>query len=440
MHRSLRFPKRESVVAALLSVALFSFAAVDVRYLSSIFTDTSRWTVLLIYVGVLLFSVRRADVAFLFASAPSFWLVPLVGLILLSPLWSIVPMLSLAKGYAYLVVAISFLLGGVWCARRISSEMVLKIFYPLVALALLAGLGGTDDPRSVLQANDVVSLYRGLTSNPNYLGLITICCLPAVMQATFTLRVKFDRRSVLAMSSYLVLVGMLISTYSRASILAAAALHLVYAVSCGSKTLARALVAAALGSWIAASILPQAVADLELRYVYKGAADNEELFYSREEAWDESLTAARDAGLWGIGFGASSGYTDFVLGANTANYGREKGNGTLAQIEEIGILGACLFWGLVTSVLWKALRAGSKEPRRSMNRAALAAAGGGIFALLVNAQFEAWILSPGAAATPVFWTLVGLTISLSAKHQRDRRGKISAVRKTAVAVNAKGFS
>ena len=166
-------------------------------------------------------------------------------------------------------------------------------------------------------------------------------------------------------------------------------------------------------------IAPQILDDLSLQFIQKGNTEVS-VFYSREVLFVESLEAARAGGVIGIGHGVSYGFSEFSLGQGSAQYGREKGNIILAMIEELGWVGLLLFVGMLLSIVFSLVSAIRVAITRE-DRTILFLVLGVILALLVHAQFEAWLLAPGAAATPVFWAFVGVASELSKRIRKKAR-------------------
>jgi cell division protein FtsW (lipid II flippase) len=164
---------------------------------------------------------------------------------------------------------------------------------------------------------------------------------------------------------------------------------------------------------------PQVMDDLVLQFIQKG--NNEEAaYYSREVLFAESLEAAGAGGAIGLGHGVSFGFSDYSFGQGSAQYGREKGNIILAMIEELGWVGLLLFVGMLLSIILSLVSAIRVATSRE-DRINLFIVLGTILALLVHAQFEAWLLAPGAGATPVFWAFVGVASELSRRIRKEAR-------------------
>lgn len=404
-----------------LGLGLLAFAAVDVRYANFIFTSGTRWVLLLALVLILavrgrLFlgltgGVGRIAAAFLF-------------LIALSSIWSLVPELSWPKSLAYVAVALAFSAGGAYYAGQVDRSRVLRVFWPLIAVALLAGVGGTVREGASLQMNEVITIYRGLTSNPNFLGILVLCGLPALLW-----EVHLPRRSKWGRAAVLLLLGsclaILLHTYSRASILSCGVLGLFYLYGSGLRRYGAMLALVVLGGVLFAIALPDSAKELEVRYLYKGDSGAESLFNSRTDVWGASVQGAGEGGVFGLGFGVSAGYTEFGGGFNSVGYGREKGNVSLAILEEVGVAGFLLYFGLSMALLARLAKA-ARRAQSPDDRLLLILILGGLVSLTLNSQFEAWSIAPGAAATPVYWALIGIGLRLSRKVLLESRSVASA--------------
>lgn len=391
---------------AALALALFAFAGAGVTYVNLVFTPATRWLTLLILLFILVLNGR---IFILFNRKRVLPIIFFLGYALASMIWSEVIDLSLTKSLAYSVSVLAFGSAGAFWAQRCNERNALRILWPLAMLVLISSAFGSALDSAVVKMNESALLYRGLTGNSNYLGMLCLAVLPLGLWE-FHSR---DRRGVKKYASILLLIGiflLLITTQSRASMLGAAVVCIAFLWGARLERYFIFLVIMTFGALLMPLILPEFTESLINRYVYKGAGEN--LLHTREAAWALSFDAAQAGGLYGLGFGVAYGETNFNVGFSIGGYGREKGNTLLAIAEELGLIGVVLYLLLVGSVLLRifSVAAIMNHPNR---RILLAICGGAIAGFVVNSQFESWWLGPGAALTPVFWGMVGIGLALA---------------------------
>jgi O-antigen ligase len=352
-----------------------------------------------------------------------------VGLLVftvLSTAWSSVPLLSGSKSIMFLLVALVYSSAGALWMRYAPRKNAMDVLWPLALLGFVAGAGGAVDPRALVSMNETVQLYRGLAFNSNFLGMLLMGALPLPLwrmsQPKISTREKWFY--------YVILVGMLqllMSTFSRASMLGAGILIAFYIMGRGVSRFMLTFLALPIMLFAAPAIFPEQTVNLVAQYVYKGSDPDAGVLASREEAWNASYEGAIQGGLLGLGYGVSYGYSDFSLGLASSDYGREKANLFLAIVEESGIVGLVLFVGMLLSLLRRGLAA-TTVVRSANDRILLFLLAGYIVALTVHAQFEAWMYSPGGALTPVFWAAAGMLTRLRLEVFRTRSAHIRAHR------------
>jgi hypothetical protein len=308
-------------------------------------------------------------------------------------------------------------------------EHIFALLLPMAVLVVVSALAGAAAGTDALRTNETTTLYRGLTSNPNFLGILVVCVLPAALWEVY--RQDTSRfRKLLAYALLASLTVMLISSYSRAGILAALIIAFFFLFGAGLKRYSAAIAIALAALTILIVAFPGGLAHIESRYIYKGASKDASLFQSRESVWQASYTAALNGGPFGFGFGVASedaerGLEQDQIEISSSHYGREKGNSTLALVEELGWVGLMA----LALVLWTFGQRAVESVRLSQIRedkliAALIL--GTALALLTNAQFEAWFLAPGSAAAPVFWLFFGLGLGFRERIERTTRKNRSA--------------
>jgi hypothetical protein len=400
--------KKSRFLLALIGMSLVAFAAVDVRYIGSVFNHSVRWGFLVVILIVLLhrgvLGLKIHGFAKLIAIIYLLW-------VFLSTLWSLVPLLSLAKAIANASVMLAFTSAGYVWVRAVGPKHAMLLFAPMTALAMLVSVLGATTPEATINAGAVL-LYSGLAYNPNLLGILIIMSLPwAIM--------KFDKQRHLPVESRLfslalaaALLAIVVLTGARSSILAVGIATLIYVLYAGfGRYVIIVFFAATLGLAITTAF--PFVLEKLWGVVAKGTQESGDILVSRRGVWADSLDGATEGGWLGVGYGVSAGETSFELGVVAAQYGREKGNSALAVVEELGLVGFTFYFllsiGLLVGFFSAASRTGSRQVRIG-----LAIVSGAMIGLIANSQFEAWWTAPGAPASPFFWALVGVGTGLRA--------------------------
>ena len=149
-----------------------------------------------------------------------------------------------------------------------------------------------------------------------------------------------------------------------------------------------------------------------------------DILATRTTLWEPSFEAAKIGGVWGIGFGNS--HPNIQI-ANKSNYDedkrvyiREKGNGTLALIEETGIIGWTLFFIPIIYLFKKISKTLRKESNLDLKYIAKIILTF-LIMFLIHSNFEAWFTAIGSTAMPMFLILMYAAIfKLSGnKEQQD---------------------
>jgi O-antigen ligase len=222
-----------------------------------------------------------------------------------------------------------------------------------------------------------------------------------------------------------VMLQLLVSTLSRASLLGAGILIAFFFVGRGVGRFTLVSVGVLVTLLAVPAFFPEQTADFVAQYIYKGSDPAAGVLASREETWDASYEGALRGGVFGLGYGVSFGYEDYSLGLTSSEYGREKANLLLAIVEENGFVGLGLFLSMLLSLLRRGIAA-IPAARAANDRLLLFLLVGYIVALTAHAQFEAWMYSPGAALTPAFWAATGMLTRLSLEVFRTNSVRIRA--------------
>ena len=407
----------------LLALGLIATAGPSVNYINTILNSGVRWLVLL---SIISFLILKNKLFIGFRGASLVYALALLTLAAFSTIWSTVPQLSGSKSATFFAVAVAYSSAGAYWLQRARRKSAMNVLWPLAVLALIASLGGTLETAATVQMNETVALYRGLTFNSNFLGMLILATLPLPLWRMSQSAISVKERWFY----YILLASMLLilaSTFSRASMLGAGILIFFYVMGRGMSRFILVLLGGILILLAAPAFFPDQTADFVAQYIYKGGDATEGLLASREDTFNASLEGALQGGVFGLGYGVSYGFDDFSVGFASSGYGREKANLFLAIVEETGIVGLGLFLGMLLSLLGQGYAAinGARDQNTKLLLYLLV---GYIVGLTVHAQFEAWMFSPGAALSPAFWAAIGMLTQLSREILRKRSVKGRALR------------
>jgi O-antigen ligase len=326
--------------------------------------------------------------------------------------WSQVPTLSLLKVAALAVSVMAFIGGGRAWVRRMQPEHPINYLLPVLGAALFAVVFSRGHPEHL--KNGVV-LYRGLTGNPNYLGILAAASLPVPLYESYLAWRSNDRRRQIIWTGVAALImAALWWSASRASILCALFIvaAFIVVVTPGRRSMAALLVlVGAVSIWIAAPEVEQGVYE---RVVVKSSAHGD-AFFSRRMTWERTYDAAKQGGVLGLGYGVSAGFNDFSVGLTANRYGREKGNAQLGVWEETGLIGLALY-GLLLLAMSLELGTAYKHITNQDQRVEYVLLLGLLVGLIAQSVFEAWWSSPGSLESCVFWSTAGVAAGLAKRY------------------------
>ena len=390
----------------LFPLGVMAFVAPVVMYFNLVFTTDTRWLVAaalaLVMVGAgRAFSVLRHPVGLAIAGYVS-WCV-------LTSSWSEVAELTLLKSGALAVVGLGLFAGGQYWVVRLGWARSLDYLFPLLILALFAGVFGQ---QAIEQSSEGLNLYEGLTSNPNMLGSLMNMAVPLLLWQSYSSRGS-RTQLILWLGLLGVVLGVLLLSVSRASIIAALITCAMFLAVVGIKRNALLYALAAVLLIGTFKALPDVNETLEQRYVRKVPEGTEaDILDSRQELWEESYEQALKGGFVGGGYGVTIGDTDFAGGLTAVGYGREKGNSQLAIVEETGIVGLVLYVILLVTLFRNAtlpLRQSIDPDMKVMGAILLGALAG----QTAQSLFEAWWVAPGSPESAYFWAMSGVATGLS---------------------------
>ena len=393
-------------------LATFAFVGLQVKYVGLVFTPTTRWIFLLLLLGHLV--IRRR---FLMGLNSAFGVSLLAYCIwcMLTSIWSEVPELSVAKSTAFVLVSLTFVSAGYFWVEKRSNANAIGYLIPIAILTLCAGLMGNSEAKI---GGTNLKIYGGLT-HPNALGAMIVMSLPVLLWIAYK-----ERKKPLARWIWVALVAValavLIRTVSRASILGAAMVLILFLMSLKIRVTAfySLLIMGAL--LIAASVDAELIHATYHDYLLKGQTEKKGILFSRERVWDKSYENAIAGGWFGAGYGVTIGDTVFEGGLTAQAYGREKGNTELAIVEETGMVGLTLYVILLLTLFTPLISAYIGEKDRDA-KVVLGLITGGLCGITVTSLFEAWWVAPGSPESAFFWGLAGVGLCLAEKSRRASR-------------------
>jgi O-antigen ligase len=320
-----------------------------------------------------------------------------------------------------------FLAAGHAWASRGNPRGLFSYLAPVLAVALFAGF--FDRGAAIEMGN--IEIYKGLTGNPNYLGVLEAMALPLAIWLAY----ENWRRPAWRIVSLLVVAALLLALWfagSRSAFLCVLAISVgaFWALTTNQRLLSIGLVGAAVVGVMV--LVPTIQHSVSVRVINKGQAEGGVLF-SRKLVWAESYDHAKQGGLFGVGYGATAGATDLSVksrGLTSFGYGREKGNSQLAVWEETGLIGLGLYAILMVSIVGTVASAW-RLARDSGSRLQLGLLLGTMVGLFIQSVFEAWWVAPGSVEFAYFFATLGVASGLvnrlredaamAARGQRGRR-------------------
>jgi O-antigen ligase len=260
--------------------------------------------------------------------------------------------------------------------------------------------------------------------NPNSLGAVMgVAVIPVLLWAYITAKTAMRRRRLavgLAFASLL-----LLSSFSRAAIGAAAVSCLVLCVGLRQyRLLAKGFAAAVVLAIAAAMLLPQPTDTPQYdgsepvgnMFLYKGHAEGGVLA-SRRGVWEETLDVIKENPWFGSGFGTSVTADDMTKLAFAKTHIdswiiREHGNSYLEITEWVGLLGVVPFYSLVLLTARNVGSVYSWMRRTGDGFSPAVPAAAVVTAGLVHAAFEDWMFAVGYYVCVFFWTMAFLLVDV----------------------------
>jgi hypothetical protein len=388
----------------------------------------------------------RLDPAYLLAAA-------LTGLALLSSAWSSKPELTFARS-----ASLALLLGAAAAAAIGASgrpESMRRILDAVLVAAAAVGVGGLlvlafAHDRAVQGATaQEPARYQGLGGGPNTATMLLAVALPLAAYAA--LRPGTRIRRLAAAGAFLLLLGSIVASGSRGSLLAACVglgvLAALAAVGTRRKLLAVGAVAAVAIAAVLVARLPQPDPSVPARpgtatpssfAPAAGYLDANEVRRLQEDvgrpaagepgdtsrsllggsgraqAWAGAIGLAADRPLVGYAFGLE---TDVFVDRYLEHGSNQPENSYVGLFLQLGTLGLVLFLGLVVLLLLAASRAlrGARPPARLLT----AAATGAFVAGLALALTQSFVYAAGNNASLAVWLCAFLLPAAAAATDAD---------------------
>jgi hypothetical protein len=325
------------------------------------------------------------------------------------------PTVSLLKSISLLLLA-GFLLFMPPVIQRFYPHIgikkyILRMFlYLAIAIVLSNGIYYLIRPFSTIGFHSSGSLlggrFRGWFVTPNGIGaLYGIFFLPILGFEVGKHRTGVAKIGLIFV--FLLATIQLLVSQSRAGILAGITSLLVLILG-PKKWASRIMILGMLGLLIFSIYLFSPHDNLILRFIYRN--ELELIGSGRLPVWIATWKRFLARPLFGSGLGvADTGSVVDRLVFATGGYSIEKGNSYLAALEELGLVGVTV---LITTILVPVLRAcwrelnlkqvSSSQDKSNLVIVAIVTAG------LVNATFEAWLLSAGGILGFSYWIIASL--------------------------------
>ena len=387
---------------------------------------------LTIYILLALTSIKRININFKLLAV--FFLFPVYSL--LTSLWSVYPLITLQRSL-YLILLYTGILSAVYLYKKYLPVKGIEFLIPaniLILVISLISLVLAIPENSWTGGNG--KGFMGFAGHQNTLASAVLFTLPGIVYLWIRKRNvegEFKQKNynshswslshwnkknfvpvILLLAANIILI---VLTYSRAVMLAVGIgllLYLILTKSYKTFLFGFLLVLSIVIMFFNIQSVNQSISQILSKHGWN-------ILAARTVLWQPSFEAAKLGGVNGLGYGVSS--PDIILPEGTGSYYkgniyiREKGNSTLALIEETGVIGLIFF---IMPLVFVFIRRndtrypipddknlfGIKHPESSILIASSAA-------FILHAQFEAWWVGPGSIQFPMFLIYIGLFYSTS---------------------------
>lgn len=384
----------------LLSAVLLIFMAPAVRFMAPISPGLMRWVLVLACSSCALMFFRKSFARFYQTRVGGGMLVFSIWC-LVTVIWSEYSQLTLTKAIGQFLVLLGVTVVSYEWASKAKIKLILDPLFAAMAMVMAAGILGHGQAQATIGQ---VSLYRGLTTNPNVFGtmLAIVACLIIwrVYQSFFTRKERVMTYAWLL--AFLAVLYFLYQAGSRAAIgmfvITLFTVLLVQSLSRRIKLISIVFIIL----FLVLFAYPSVYIEVVDRLVYKttdelAMSSNRDILYTREEPWEESYKAAIAGGILGVGYGVHYGAerTLSESAITSVGYGREKGNSQMAVIEEVGWVGLSIYF-LALIAWFKAMLRSLKYARNQHEKTLIGIIVGGVLGVNFQSVFEQWWVSPGS--------------------------------------------
>ena len=397
---------KKGFINLILPFTLFSFMGSFVKYINVFANANLRWISSFILLIAVLSNTKFINK---FKKPEIFLHLILCFWFILSSFWSDYAIITIYKSIAYSLVSISIFFATSHWAEKKDLKNKLDFMIICLFLALIACMAGTIDSSisNYINLSTAFTVYSGIVNNPNALGAMILMVLPfCLWKITISRGIIFK-----IVWSFFIIVLTLTAflSYARSSLIGIVLLLLIYLFSRKkSKIIISLITSLSIVSIIFLTF--QTADDLIIdRYIYKSFDRGGTILFSREENWRDSFEAAKEGGLFGAGFGVAIGSENVSIkgfSASASGYGREKGNGILAIIEESGLIGLGLATWFNFYVLLTARRA-YIITKNFQERTLLTILCGALFSISIFGFGEAYIVAPGTFEFAIYFAYLG---------------------------------
>lgn len=322
---------------------------------------------------------------------------------LLTSLWSLYPMVSLQRSFGFTLIILTLIITSfVWYhynRNYFGSLLYINIIIVLISLFSVI----FNYPNNVWSLNNVEG-FHSIITHKNTFASVILFTLPGVVEKLFFQKNHYNVVTLFLVTLLLITdFSLLFLSNSRASFISSIIIMLpIVFVFSYSKYLSLIAIFFLL-SFFSSFLLIPSFQHSVIKYFNRGT----NLFASRSDLFNSSLSAAKEGGIIGIGFGIS--HPDIKNNANGSHFNegryiREKGNSILALIEEVGIIGLFLFFAPIVFVSIKLRKLCLMNPlKRSVDNVSTNkllcnrhifyySVLPSILAFLLHSNFEAWMV------------------------------------------------
>ena len=328
--------------------------------------------------------LQKEKIVLLFYAFPT-WAV-------LTAFWSLDPKTSIIRAlYLGFIITVAILAGSLWFRKKENLNFLIPVNVFVVVVSVFSLLFGVPESSWEL---DPIWRFQGFAAHQNTLGaLVLFTSLPLIWNV-------FLKKTTLFQIVLLLLnIGLLIITFSRASILSFVLIIVVLTIKFNFKLFLKILITSIVLFGSIMLIKPELVMQPINHIIYKGSNS---AYSTREKLFSDSFEAAQNGGFFGLGYGVSDPNIEAPINVGNSDSIREKGNSILALTEETGIVGLFLFFLPILLIIK------SVGIREILNNKVLFSLFTFAFSLILHSQFEGWIVGVGGFQLVIYFVLLSV--------------------------------